>query len=158
MGAVKAESKLNLQCDALFCGQNFLPQGKEYAMHEEEEIPVTFTASISWKEFESRSSQTVTPLFCTARARTWTKKLIYLWARNCKILHSAELVHFHLEHLGLISPAKATDWMQHSDSHANSHHLLTPSLLSGKRKEGQTGKAEWPHAASNFSCLALDTT
>lgn len=47
MGAVNAESKLSLQCDVLFCGQNFLPQGKEYAKYEEGKIPVTFTASIS---------------------------------------------------------------------------------------------------------------
>lgn len=47
MGAIKAESKLNVQYDALLCGQNFLPQGKEYAKCKEEEVPLTFTASAS---------------------------------------------------------------------------------------------------------------
>lgn len=46
MGAVKAESKLNLQYDALLCSQNFLPQGKEYAKCKEE-VPLMFTASVS---------------------------------------------------------------------------------------------------------------
>lgn len=54
MGAIKAESKLNVQYDALLCGQNFLPQGKEYAKCKEEEVPLTFTASASlegiWKQ------------------------------------------------------------------------------------------------------------
>lgn len=54
MGAIKAELKLNVQYDALLCGQNFLPQGKEYAKCKEEKVPLTFTASASlegiWKQ------------------------------------------------------------------------------------------------------------